>query len=226
MKTIFNCLLLFAFAVVQGFAQGEKPSVGFLRLVHVVTPGEGTLRVKLDGAELFPRGYELGQCTGGIGLQAGGHVLELAKNGVETAKEKIELPASETITVLAYAEKLPAKREGEPARWAIKLRKLSPATSGEGYRLSLISCCDRDELIVRTFIEAKRKTETTPLKRFQPAEIDLGRGRSGVEVRLGNEALVSVSLDEPGNYDVILYEDASGRVRALAFYDPKFEVAG
>jgi len=226
MKTIFNCLLLLVFAVVQGFAQTDKPSVGFLRLVHGVAPGEGTLRVKLDGAELFPRGYELGQRTGGIGLQAGGHVLELAKNGVETAKEKIDLPAGETITVLAYAEKLPAKREGEPARWAIKLRKLPAAASGEGYRLSLISCCDREEVVVRTFIEAKRKTETTPLKRFQTSEIDLGRGRGGVEVRLGNEALVSVSLDEPGNYVVVLYEDASGRVRALAFYDPKFEVAG
>jgi hypothetical protein len=184
------------------------------------------LRVKLDGAELFPRGYELGQRTGGIGLPVGGHVLELAKNGVEAAKEKIDLPSGETITLLAYAEKLPTKREGEPPHWAIKLRKLPATVAGEGYRLSLVSCCAREELIVRTFIEAKRKTETTPLKRFQPTDIDLGRGRGGVEVRLENEALVPISLDESGRYVVVLYEDASGRVRALAFYDPKFEVAG
>lgn len=226
MKTIFNCLFFYILSVASGFAQTDKPSVGFLRLVHLVAPGEGTLRMKLDGAELFPRGYELGQRTGGIGLQAGGHVLELAKNGVETAKEKIDFPPGETITLLAYAVKLPPKREGESSRWAIKLRKLPAAVSGEGYRLSLVSCCDREELVVRTFIEAKRKTETTPLKRLQPVEIDLGRGRGGVEVRLENEALVSVSLDEPGSYVVVLYEDASGRVRALAFYDPKFEVAG
>jgi hypothetical protein len=81
-------------------------------------------------------------------------------------------------------------------------------------------------LVVRTFIETKRKTETTPLKRFQTSEIDLGRSRGGVEVRLGNDALATVSLDEPGNYIVVLYEDASGRVRALAFCDPKLELAG
>jgi hypothetical protein len=226
MKTIFNGLLLLLASVVNVVAQTEKPSAGFLRVVHLVAPGEGTLRVKLDGVELFPRGYELGQRTGGIGLPTGGHVLELAKNGVESVKEKLDLPQGETITVLAYAEKLPPTREGEPPRWAIRLRKLPAATPVEGYRLSLISFCDREELVVRTFIETKRKTETTPLKRFQTSEIDLGRSRGGVEVRLGNEALATVSLDEPGNYIVVLYEDASGRVRALAFYDPKLELAG
>jgi hypothetical protein len=226
MKTIFNWLFVFVVSVASGFAQAEKPSAGFLRVVHLVAPGEGTLRVKLDGAELFPRGYELGQRTGGIGLPPGGHVVELSKHGVESVKEKLDLRPGETITVLAYAEKLPLKRENEPPRWAIKLRKLPVAVPGEGYRLSLISFCDREELVVRTFVETKRKTETTPLKRFQTSEVDLGRGRGGVEIRLENEALVAVSLDEPGNYVVLLYEDASGRVRALAFYNPKLEVAG
>ena len=47
-----------------------------------------------------------------------------------------------------------------------------------------------------------------------------------MEVRLGDEALAAVPLDDPGNHIVLLYEDADGRVRALVFYDPKFEVAG
>ena len=226
MKTIFNWWFVFVVSAASVFAQAEKPSAGFLRVVHLVAPGEGTLRVKLDGAELFPRGYELGQRTGGIGLPPGGHVVELSKNGVEPMKEKLDLPPGETITVLAYAEKLPSKREGEPPRWAIRLRKLPAAMPGEGYRLSLISLCNREELVVRTFIETKRKTETTPLKRLQTSEIDLGRGHGGVEIRLENEALVAVSLDEPGRYLVVLYEDVKGGVRALSFYDPKFEVAG
>lgn len=226
MKTIFNCLSMLVISAASVFAQTGKPSAGFLRVVHLVAPGEGTLRVKLDGEALFPRGYELGQRTGGIGLPPGAHLLELSKNGVEPVKEKLDLPPGETITVLAYAEKLPPKREGEPPRWAIKLRKLPVATSDEGYRLSLISFCDREEVLVRTFIETKRKTETTPLKRFQTSEIDLGRGRGGVEIRLENQALAAVSLDEPGRYLVVLYEDAKGEVRAFSFYDPKLEVAG
>lgn len=182
--------------------------------------------MKLDGEELFSRGYELGQRTGGIGLPAGGHVLELAKSGVEAAREKIDSPPGETVTVLAYAEKLPPKREGEPPRWTIKLRKLPAATLSEGYRLSLISFCDREEWVVETFIETKRKTESTVLKRFQTSEFDLGRSRGGVEIRRENQALAAVSLDEPGRYVVVLFEDAKGEVRSVSFYDPKLEVAG
>lgn len=226
MKTTSNWLLILVAFATNAFAQTEKPSAGFLRVVHLVAPGEGTLRVKLDGTELFPRGYELGQRTGGIGLAPGGHVLELSKNGVEPVKEKIDLPQDETITVLAYAEKPAAKREGEPLHWTIKLRKLPAATAIEGYRLSLISFCDREELVVRTFIETKGKTEATSLKRFQTSEIDLGRSRGGVEVRLENAALATVSLDDQGRYLVVLYEDAKGEVRAFSFYDPKFEIAG
>ena len=226
MKTIFNCLLMLVISAASVFAQTEKPSAGFVRMVHLVAPGEGTLRMKIDGEELFPRGYELGQRTGGIGLLPGGHALELSKSGVEPVKEKLDLPPGETITVLAYAVKLPPKREGEPPRWAIRLRKLSAALPGEGYRLSLISFCDREEVLVRTFIETKHKTETTPLKRFQTSEIDLGRSRGGVEIRLENEALAAVSLDEPGRYLVVLYGDAKGKVRAFSFYDPKLEIAG
>lgn len=226
MKTIFNSLLIPVVSTVTAFAQTRESSAGFLRVVNLVAPGEGTLHVKLDGEELFPRGYELGQRTGGIGLPPGGHVLELSKNGVERAKEKVVVSADETVSVLAYAEKLPSKREGESPRWETKLRKLPAATSGEGYRLSLVSVCDREELVVRTFVETKRGTETTSLKRFQMSEIDLGRGRGGVEIRFGTEALASVSLDEPGRYIVILYEDAKGVVRSFSFYDPKYDIAG
>ena len=79
---------------------------------------------------------------------------------------------------------------------------------------------------MRTFVETKRGTEITSLRRFEMSEIDLGRGRGGVEIRLGTEALASVSLDEPGRYLVVLYEDAKGVVRSFSFYDPKYGIAG
>lgn len=224
MKTIFSLLL--ALVAVPVFARGEAPPVGFVRLVHAVAAGEGPLRVKLDGAGLRTQGYELGQRTGGIGMPAGGHAIELEKTGVEPFREKLDLPAGETVTLVAYAEKLPPAREGGPPRWAMRVRKLTAAEVASGYRLTLLSVCPREEIVVRTSIEARRKVEVSALKRFEPVAVDLGGRRGGVEVRLGEEALVAVSLDDPGHYVVLLYEDASGRVRALAFYDPKLEVAG
>ena len=224
MKPIFS--LLSALLVLLSTARGEPPPVGFVRVVHVAAAGEGALQVKLDGGELRPQGYALGQFTGGLGLPAGEHAVELAKPGVASHREKLNLAAGETLTLVVYAEKLPPPREGEPPRWALRVRKLAAAAQTRGYWLTLLSVCPRDEVVVRTAIEAKRKMESTALGRFVPVTLDLGGRRGGVEVRLGDEALAEVPLDDPGNYVVLLYEDADGRVRALVFYDPKFEVAG
>jgi hypothetical protein len=226
MKTISNFWPLLLALVFPVLVHGEAPPAGFVRLVHAVAAGEGNLKVKLDGADLLARGYTLGQSTGGIGLPEGPHALEFARAGVGPLKETIQVAKGETITVLAYAEKAPAKREGQQPNWKIKLRKLRAVPPDREYRLHLISLCERDEVVVQTFIEANRKTETTPLKRLKAADVDLGRSRGGVELRWNGEPLATVSLDDPGRYVVVIYEDLSGRIKALTFYDPKFEVAG
>ena len=81
--------------------------------------------------------------------------------------------------------------------------------------------------MVRAMIEGRGKIESRSREAADHVDgFDLGDNRSDVELRLGEEPLTFVSLDDPGNYVVVLYDDGEGKVRGLSFYDPRFVIAG
>ncbi|MCB1133007.1 MAG: DUF4397 domain-containing protein, partial [Verrucomicrobiae bacterium] len=66
--------------VLQSHAQNEeKPNVCFLRYVNAIAPGKGNANVIINGEDIFPKGYALGQFTGGFGLEAGSHTIKIEK---------------------------------------------------------------------------------------------------------------------------------------------------
>jgi hypothetical protein len=50
----------------------------------------GKSLILIDGEDIFPKGYDLGQRTGGFGLKAGAHTISIKKTGVETGTTKME----------------------------------------------------------------------------------------------------------------------------------------
>jgi hypothetical protein len=71
--------LLALFSIAALSAQ-DAPKVGFIRLVNVVSPGTGNLHLKIDGEEMYAKGYTMGQRTGGIGLLAGSKKITVTKD--------------------------------------------------------------------------------------------------------------------------------------------------
>jgi hypothetical protein len=203
-----------------------SPEVGFLRIINAIAPGNGTTRVLIDGEELFPKGYQLGQRSGGIGLAAGPHTVTLQKNGVESGTTKIDLKSGETLSLIGFAEKIPATDDHAPQRWTTKILRLKQSDPERGFRMTLLSVCDLDELRVDAIIPGKSDITTAHVKRLAPAAIDLGGTRNEAMVKVGGEIITTVSPDEPGNHVVVIYQDADGKIRALTFFDPKFVIAG
>lgn len=229
MKTI-SSILLAALALV-GLAQGQQegaPTVGFVRLVNAVAAGEGNTMMRVDGEELYPKGYRLGQRTGGIGLQAGSRKIEVSKEGVETGKTTVDVNIGETTTLVAFAEKVESEDEEEPPKWQARILRLKQSDPERGYRLTVVSVCAQPDVSFRIATEARRSLELKVVKRFDTTSVDLGNARGDVEIRLkdADEALCGMSLDEPGNYVAVFYNDADGNIKALTFYDPKFVIAG
>ena len=71
MKTISRWVaVLLCFGSLASAQEGEK-KVGFIRLIHALAPGEGKLSLLLNGVDVYPSGYQLGNATGGIGGDAG-----------------------------------------------------------------------------------------------------------------------------------------------------------
>ena len=224
-KILAATLCLFG-VISSANGKATSPEVGFLRIINAIAPGNGTTRVLIDGEELFPKGYQLGQRSGGIGLAAGPHTVTLQKNGVESGTTKFDLKSGETLSLIGFAEKIPATDDHAPQRWTTKILKIKQSDPERGFRMTLLSVCDLDEVKVDAIIPGQKDITIAHVKRLSTAVIDLGSTRSEAMVKVGGEIITTVSPDEPGNHVVVLYKDAEGKIRALTFFDPKFVIAG
>ncbi len=224
MKTISNTLLAFVFLACAVYAQ--PPEVGFVRIVNAVAPGTGSAIFLVDGRNLYPDGYKLGQDTGGYGVKAGSIEIKVSKEGVETGSTRVQLGVGETMTVIAFAERLSAKDEEEPPRWEIKLLRLKQQDAERGYGLSFVSVCKDDETGVQVTIEGRKTAQRVFARRLAITKLEIGGKQVEVGVGIGDRKLTHISTDSPGNYVVILYETAAGVVEAISYYDPKFVIAG
>lgn len=227
MKTISNILLLFLATCGLALAQGRAiPEVGFIRIVNAISPGTGNASFLVDGRDLYKDGYALGQTTGGYGVKAGNLEIEVRKEGVASGNTRISLGTGETMTVIAFAERVPPKNADDPPKWAIKLLRLKQQDVERGYGLSLISVCQPEETAVNLTVEGRERVEKAIARRLKISKVELGTKRGEILVALGDKTIANVSPDSPGNYVVILYENAEGQIEALSYYDPRFVIAG
>jgi hypothetical protein len=229
MKTLSKLLLAAAALLAPPLALAQEdgpPRVGFIRIVNAVAPGEGNAKVLVDGEDIFPKGYILGQRTGGIGLAAGSHTIEVKRDGIQAGSTKISLATGETLTLIAFAERLPVEKLEDPPRWTIKILRLKQSDPERGFRMTLVSVCGKPEVKVQAAVAGKADIESTTVKRLAVSSIDLGRNRAEVMVKADDTIVTTVSPEDPGNYVVVLYEDPEGKTQALSFFDPKFVIAG
>jgi hypothetical protein len=233
MKMIFERILIIGLAFslmgVNSSAQEAPPEVGFLRIVNAISKGEGMVNVFIDGEDIFPKGYKLGQRTGGYGVKAGAHTISIKKNGLETGSTKVNLAKGETLSMICFAELVPPDKDAkkdEPPVWRIKILLLKQSSPESGYRMALISLCKKDETMVQAETVGKTKPETFSLARLKITNVNLGKSKPEVVIKVEGDIVTVVAPEDPGNYIVLFYEDEAGKVKALSFYDPKFVIAG
>ena len=126
--------------------------------MNAVAPGEGNANILIDGERHFPKGYKLGQRTGGFGLKAGPHTISIKKTGVETGTTKITLNKGETLSLIGFAEKVPPIKEGDPVKWKTKILRLKQSDPESGFRLALVPLCDR----MNSRSKSRCKANTSP----------------------------------------------------------------
>jgi hypothetical protein len=223
---ILTALALVSFSL--PLAAQDEPQIGFIRLVNAVAAGEGNTSILVDGEDLYPDGYQLGQRTGGIGLKVGARRVTIRKDGVEEGVTTVDVALGMTTTLIAFAEKQEPEDEDDPITWKARILRLKQSDPERGYRLTVVSVCAEKDVTFTIATAARRAFELKTVKRFDTTTVDLGNARGDVEVRLREtkEVLCGMSLDEPGNYVAVIYNDADGSIKALTFYDPKFVIAG
>jgi hypothetical protein len=222
MKTTSKILATLLVSALPALAQKpeEPPLAGFIRVVAAVSPGSGNVKVLIDGSDVYPEGYKLGQVTGGIGLTPGGHTITIKREGVKEGVTKVSIEKDQTVTLIPFAEKIPATDQ-EPAHFEMRILRLKQKQRETGRSATFVSVSAQPE-IKAELRDPEGKWEAVFVKRLTVAESTIKYPEGYVPIRANGVSLEPIPIGEAGNYAVILYDDPAGKICSLNFRDFKF----
>jgi hypothetical protein len=222
MKTTFRALIFLAGIQLLSVAEetAENLPTGFIRLVNGVAAGEGNVKLEVDGQDMRPKGYKLGDATGGIGLRPGARKVTIRKTGVKEGSTTIQLDKDQTVTVIPYAEKIPATDQ-EPGHFAIRILRLKQRSVDEGRTATFVSVSANPELKVELQGD-DGKWATVFVKRLSIGETPLTYSVGYAPTKVNGKAIKPIPIGGPGNYVIVLYDDPEGNVQSIYFRDFKF----
>lgn len=223
MKTISKILTLCMFALGMlplATSAQETPKSGFIRLVNAVATGTGPLNVHIDGRKINPKGYKIGDLTGGISLPPGNRTVTFTRDGVTEGTTRVNVEPNETTTLIPFAEKVPASDQ-VPAHWEIRILRLKQKDPEEERSATFTSVSQKPEVKVE-IREPEGKWNTVYVKRLAVAQAPVLYPRGYVPLRSADGDLTSIPVSSAGNYVVLLYDDEQGKLRSLNFRDKKF----
>ncbi|MEO5713166.1 MAG: hypothetical protein ABIT37_06730 [Luteolibacter sp.] len=223
MKTISKALIVAAACLGTLKAQSDDPQrvpQGFIRIVNAIANGTGPVNVLFDGEETRPKGYKLGDATGGIGLKPGSHKVVIKREGVDDGTTTVILDKGQTVTLIPFTEKVPATDQ-KPAHFEIHILRLKQKQVESGRLATFVSVSANPELKAELMGEDS-KWATVFVKRLAIAETPLRFSQAFAPVKVNGNSINSIPIGSDGNYVVILYDDPDGKVQSLNFRDYKY----
>ncbi len=198
----------------------REPEYGYVRLVNAVARGTGTVTVLIDGENVNAAGYKLGAVTGGIGLKPGSHTVTIRREGAEGGTTTVNVVKDETTTLVPFAEKVPAA-DDKPATWAIRILRLKEQAAEHERCATFVSVAREPEIKVEVG-RGRGVWDSASVERLSIARLPVKESGGYVPLRINGEELPAMAVPSTGNYVVIIYEDADGKMRSLNFRDIKF----
>jgi hypothetical protein len=198
---------------------GSTPT-GFIRIANAIAPGTGNVNVLIDGNDVYPMGYKFGAVTGGVGLPPGAHSVTIRRAGVKEGTTKVNVEKDQTVTLIPFAEKVPATDQ-EPAHFAIRILRLKQKETQGGRSATFVSVSGMPELIAELRAPSGTWAKVS-IKRLAIGETPILYPEGYAPVRVNGKEMESIPIGDPGNYVVVLYDDAEGNIKTVNFRDFKF----
>lgn len=192
----------------------------FIRVANTVAPGTGNVKVVVDGKDVYPPGYKFGAVTGGIGLPPGSHSVTISREGVKEGTSKVTLDKDQTVSLIPFAEQVPATDQN-PAHFEIRILRLKQKEVQDGRSASFISVSGQSELTAELRDPAGKWAKVF-VKRLTIGEAAIHYPEGYAPVRVNGKDMQPIPIGDTGNYVVVLYDDAEGVVHSVCFRDFKF----
>jgi len=223
MKTIFKLILIAAIAAIVATpanAESKKAATGFVRLVNAVAIGSGPVSLVIDGEAVRAKGYKFGDVTGGISQPTGARKVTIEREGVEDGVTTVNLERNQTVTLIPFAEKVPAS-DTKPAYYTIKILRLKQTTPDSGRTVTFVSVSGTPEL--KAEIQSEDGTWASAfVKRLTIADLPMNYSQGYAPLRVNGESITPIPISGDGNYVLVLYDDAEGKLQSLYFMDFKY----
>ena len=141
------------------------------------------------------------------------------KDGTTT----VNVVKDETTTLIPFAEKIPAS-DDKPAHWEIRILRLKQKDSQSDRGATFVSVTHEPEVKVEL---GNPDGSWTPgiVKRLTTTEMAVKEANGYVPLQVNGQKLPSMEVAAKGNYVVVIYEDADGKIQSLNFKDIKFLTA-
>ncbi len=222
MRTIFKTLLFLSGTLCPLLADKDPaaPPTGFVRIVNGIAQGTGTVKLIIDGEDMQPDGYNLGDATGGIGLPAASHKISFKREGTKEGTTTVVLEKDQTVTLIPFAEKVPATDQ-VPSHFKIQILRLKQKETNSSRTATFVSVSANPEIKVELEDE-NGKSATLFVKRLTVAETPLNYSQGYAPAKVNGNVIKPIPIGGVGNYVVVLYDDPDGRVQSLNFRDFKF----
>ena len=196
-------------------------TAGFLRIVNVVAVGEGNLNLKMAGKSYWPKGFKLGERTGGFRMRSGKIAFMLEKEGCTTSTRSIEVVKGETQTLVCYADPL-RDESGRIVEWELKIARLKQREPEQGLHFTIISFCEEQELELEVLETVSEVSQMVTVAKMKARRVKIEGGLVSVHIMHRDKVVERLATDQKGNYVVMLYTDAEGAQKGVTFYDSKF----
>lgn len=225
-RRFFSCLLMALVISVcpHGLLAQENKAAsqatGFIRIANAIAPGEGNVKVEVDGNNVYPPGYKFGAVTGGIGLSPGSHTVTITREGVRLGTSKVTVLKDQTTTLIPFAERVPAT-DDEPAHFIVRILRLKQKEIQSGRSASFVSVSGQPEILAE-LRDPVGNWQKIPVKRLMIGEAVIHYPEGYAPVRVKGKMMEPIPIGDPGNYVVVLYDDAEGNIQTLSFRDFKF----
>ena len=204
-------------------AQEKKeppPPTCFIRIANAVAQGTGNVKVSIDGKDIYQPGYKFAAVTGGVGLPPGGHTVTISREGTKEGTTKVLVEKDQTVTLIPYAERVPATDQ-EAAYFAIRILRLKQKEIPEGRSASFVSVSGLPEVMAELRDPAGNWAKV-PVKRLTIGESPIKYPEGYAPVRVNGKDMEPIPIGDEGNYVVVLYDDPAGKISTVNFRDFKF----
>jgi hypothetical protein len=216
MKQLFRFKILSLSAVLvclNGMALGQgSVQPGHFRFVNAAGLS-GKISLTIDTLKLKPEGFAAGDTTGSIGILPGSKHVSVASAEAGTATATLTVQPNDSNTIIAYCQ-----ITHDPVTKALKKslqllqRANPPLSNGRHFQLMYVSTQPSVDVVING--TSKRVNAMQEVK-----EQELPG--ANIKVEQAGRKIIEFDSPQAGNFLVLLYDDAAGKLAGVVLADYK-----